>query len=142
MTLTADKIADLRAKELEMIQAVISRLGAYGATLKNYCITLATAICGLAFTTNRPVGGILALLPIIICALLDAQYLRTERRFRDLFHVVREQDWGTQPTFDIHPDMAPESSYGKALFSWSIMLFYAPLVIAVVTAVTLASQPQ
>ena len=38
--------------------------------------------------------------------------------------------------------MAPESSYGKALFSWSIMLFYAPLVIAVVTAVTLTSQPQ
>ena len=85
----------------------ISRLGAYGATLKNYCITLATAICGLAFTANRPVGGLLALLPIIVCALLDAQYLRTERRFRDLFHVVRQQDWGTQPTFDIHPTWRP-----------------------------------
>ena len=37
--------------------------------------------------------------------------------------------------------MAPELSYGKALFSWSIVLFYAPRVIAVVTAVALASQP-
>lgn len=121
-----------------MIQTVISRLGTYGATLKNYCITLATAVCGFAFTSNRPLAGLLALLPIIVCALLEAQYLRTERRFRELFHVVREQDWSMRPSFDIHPDIAPESSYGAALFSWSIGLFYIPLAVAVGGAVILA----
>lgn len=138
MTLSADKIADLRVKELEMIQAVISRLGTYGATLKNYCITLATAVCGFAFTSNRPLAGLFALLPIVVCALLEAQYLRTERRFRELFHVVRTQDWSAQPTFDIHPDIAPESNYGAALFSWSVGFFYLPLAAAVVGAVLLA----
>jgi hypothetical protein len=57
LTLSPEKIADLRVKELEMIQVVIGRLGSYGATLKNYCITLATAICGFAFTSNRPLAA-------------------------------------------------------------------------------------
>ena len=135
--LSADKIADLRTKELEMIQVVIGRLGSYGATLKNFCITLATAICGFAFTSSRPLAGLLALVPILISALLDAQYLRTERRFRDLFHVVRQQDWSVPPSFDIHPDIAPESSYGAALFSWSVGCFYLPLAAAVVGTVLL-----
>jgi hypothetical protein len=78
----------LQVKQLEMVQAIIARLGNYGATLKNYCITLTMAVCGFAITLQRPVVAVLALLPIIIFALLDAQFLRTERRFRGLFDVL------------------------------------------------------
>jgi histidine triad (HIT) family protein len=138
VTLSADKIADLRAKELEMIQAVIARMASYGATLKNYCITLATAVCGFAFTLNRPIAGLLALLPILVCALLDAQYLRNERRFRALFHKCRQQDWSTPPTYDIGLAAAPASSYGAALASWSVLLFYGPLALAAIAAILIA----
>jgi hypothetical protein len=123
-----------------MIQAVIARLATYGATVKNYCITLATAACGFAFGAGLPRAGLLALLPVLVCALIDAQYLRNERRFRALFHMRRQEDWSVRPSFDIGLAAAPQGKYGAALGSWSILLFYVPLASAVVAAVLLAKQ--
>jgi len=81
-----------------MLQAVIGRLSSFGAMLKNYCITLTTAVAGFAVTVQRPTAALLAQLPVAVCALLDAQYLRNERRFRELFHYVRAEDWATRPS--------------------------------------------
>ena len=138
MILSPDKIADLRAKELELLQTVIARMANYGATLKNYCITLITAVAGFALTVQRPIALLLGLLPVIVCALLNAQYLRNERRFRQLFHAVRQQDWATLPAFNINLTAAPPQRYLPALLSWSVMAFYGPLAVAVV-AVALVS---
>lgn len=140
MSMSPDKIADLRVKELEVLQAVIARLANYGATLKNYCITLSTAVCGFAITSQHPSASLLALLPVSVCALLDAQYLRNERRFRELFHVLRQQDWSTQPTFNIQLSQAPNESYLRALLSWSVVYFYGSLAVAVVAAALIAGQ--
>ena len=129
--MTADKIADLRVKELELLQNVIARLASYGATLKNYCITLTTAVAGFALTLHIPAATLLALLPIAICALLDAQYLRNERRFRHLFHLVRAEEWGVRPVFNIGLDAAPKEAYRAAFASWSIAGFYGPLAGAI-----------
>src|SRR4051812_20224564 len=93
VSLSAEKIADLRVKHLEMVQAVVSRLGNYGATLKTYCITITTAICGVAITLKLPLVFLLALLAILAFAALDAQYLRLERRFRCLYDITRREDW-------------------------------------------------
>jgi uncharacterized protein (DUF486 family) len=82
VTISPEKIAELSVKHLEMIQAVVARLASYGAALKNYCLTLTTAVCGFAITLQRPLVAALALLPIVIFAVLDAQYLQVERRLR------------------------------------------------------------
>lgn len=139
MTLGLEKMADLRVKHLEMLQAVVSRIAGQGATLKNYCITLTTAVCGFAITLQQPLVALLALLPITIFAMLDAQYLRLERRFRGLFEQVRlEENWGAIPNFEINSKSAPVVSYWSALWSWSIVIFYAPLAFAVVIVVFIA----
>jgi len=91
MSISKDKIAELQVKRLEMVQAIISKLANYGATLKNYCITLTTAVCGFAVTLHRPLVAFLALLPIVVFALLDAQFLRVERRFRALFDLFAKE---------------------------------------------------
>src|SRR5258708_36339498 len=111
MTISPEKIAELSVKHLEMIQGVVARMANYGAALKNYCLTLTTAVCGFAVTLQRPLVAALALLPIVIFAVLDAQYLRLERRFRALFDSVRQKDWATQPTFEINLNAAPAVSY-------------------------------
>jgi hypothetical protein len=80
-----------------MIQVVISRIANYSATLKNYCITLVTAACGFSITLKIPAGALLALLPIVLFGLLDAQYLRIERRFRALFEKTRQEDGAHSP---------------------------------------------
>lgn len=140
MSLEAGKAADLRVKHLEMLQTVISRVAGQGATLKNYCLTLTTALCGFGITLQRPVVALLSLLPITIFALLDAQYLRLERRFRGLFDTVRTADWGVPPTFEISSVSAPNASYWAALSSWSIAVFYGPLAVAVLIVVLIARQ--
>jgi hypothetical protein len=139
MSISTDKTAELQVKQLEMVQAIIARLGNYGATLKNYCITLTTAVCGFAITLHRPVVALLALLPVIIFALLDAQFLRTERRFRGLFDALRKEEWGVLPKFSINLASTPPISYWVVISSWSIFIFYVPLALAV-TAVVLISE--
>jgi hypothetical protein len=135
MTLPPEKLADLRAKHIEMLQTVISRMAGYGASFKSYCITVTTAVIGFAFTLHRPGVAALALLPILFFALADAQYLRVERRFRGAFDLVRKQDWGVMPSFEINLQNAPAESYLRCATSWSIVGFYAPLAVGDLIAV-------
>ena len=110
----------------------------HSATLKNYCITLTTAICGLAVSLEHPWTALMALMPVTIFALLDAQYLRLERRFRSEFESVRNQDWGTRPDFAINGKGDPWWRYPCALFSWSIAIFYLPLAVTVIVVTVIA----
>ena len=122
-----EKVAELRVKHLEMIQTLITRMAGYGASFKNYCITVVTAVVGLGLSLHRPVFSALALLPLVAFAVADAQYLRVERRFRGLFDAVRREDWASMPSFEINLKDAPASSFWKAVGSWSVVGFYAPL---------------
>lgn len=138
MALDSEKTADLRVKHLEMIQAVVLRMSNQAAMAKSYCITLTTAVCGFAITLQRPVVALIAILPITTFALLDAQYLRLERCFRDLFDRTRREDWGALPTFEIDLKTAPPSRYWGAFFSWSIASFYLPVLAGVAVVVVIA----
>jgi hypothetical protein len=130
-----EKIAELRVKHLEMLQSLITRMAGYGASFKSYCITVATAVIGFAFTLHRPAIAALPLLPVIAFGVADAQYLRVERRFRDVFNLVRKEGWDTLPSFDINLASTPERSFLNAVTSWSIVWFYAPLAVGVLLAV-------
>jgi hypothetical protein len=121
-----------------MVQGIVARMAGCGASFKSYCITVTTAVCGFAITMQRPLVGLLALLPIVTFALLDAQYLRVERQFRSLFDRLRTADWEVVPTFEIDLKNAPYSSYLGALFSWSIINFYASLALGVALVVLIA----
>lgn len=87
---------------------------------------------------QKPSVALLSLLPITIFALLDAQYLRLERGFRAAFDRARLANWETAPDFKISSDSAGRISYRAALWSWSIIIFYAPLALAVVIVVLIA----
>jgi hypothetical protein len=130
-----EKIAELRVKQLEMLQGLITRMAGYGASFKSYCITVVTAVIGFALTLHRPAAAVLALLPVIAFAMADAQYLRVERSFRDVFNIVRKEGWDAMPSFEINRSDAPAQSFLNALTSWSIVWFYAPLALGVLLAV-------
>jgi hypothetical protein len=132
MTIPPEKIADFRFSQLGMVQANIARIGNYGATIKNWCITLTTAVCGFALSI-KSLGLIwLALLPIIVFALMDAEYLRVERQFRKTYDRIRNEDWATPPNFDVSPDTSADRGLIAVLCSWSILSFYLPLGVAIV----------
>jgi len=135
MTISAEKIAELRIKHLEMLQSLITRMAGYGASFKSYCITVTTAVIGFAFTLHRPAVAALALLPVIAFGVADAQYLRVERRFREVFNLVRKESWDTMPSFEINLQSAPALSFMSAATSWSIVWFYTPLAVGVLLAI-------
>lgn len=133
--LTPEKQADLNLKHLEMVQSVVQRMSGYSASLKNFCMTITTAIVGFAFSKGASVFFWLAFLPIVVFALLDAQYLRLERRFRCLYDDLRLRDITRTPTFEINLSGAPKISYLKVIFSWSIATFYMTLAACVVIVI-------
>src|SRR3977135_2163187 len=121
MTISPEKVAELRVKHLEMLQSLITRMASYGASFKSYCITVATTVIGFGFTLHRPLVSALAILPILAFHLADAQYLRVERRFRGAFNLARAQSWEQMPSFEINLEHAPAEPYWKATTSWSIL---------------------
>ena len=85
-----DGFSDNQIKHLEMIQAVVARLGNNAFLIKGWAITIAGAF--LAFAVNREKSGLAAaaIAPTILFWLLDASFLRNERLFRHLFDRVRK----------------------------------------------------
>ena len=131
MPLTDDKIADLRVKHLEMVQAIVVRMAGYSATLKNYCITLVAAISGFSVTVQKPLGAVLSLVTAIVFLVLDAQYLRLERQFRSLYDSIRREGFEVQPSFKIDLKDAPLIKFSEVFLSWSIGVFYIPLLVGI-----------
>lgn len=130
--LSEEKIADLRIKDLEFLQSLISRLSTYSAANKNYCITLTTAICGLALTTKAPYISLFSILPALLFFFMDGRYLRSERIFRTIYDKRRREDWSTKPSFDLCYSTEDEQSLQESLFSWSVLPFYSLLVLGIV----------
>jgi len=137
MSIPQDKIIDLRVSQLGMLQANIARVAGYGATIKNWCITVATAVCGFSMQNEHGGVALLALLPIFIFAFIDAEYLRVERQFRSAFDQSRRESWDVLPTFEVSPDRAAKIGLPAILCSWSILSFYLPVAAsaAIVTLV-------
>jgi hypothetical protein len=91
-----DDFPDNQIKHLEMIQAVVARLGGNGFLIKGWAVTVAGAFIGFAVDRRQWGLALLALAPTLLFWLLDASFLRNERLFRDLFDRVRQ---GIEPPF-------------------------------------------
>ena len=78
-----------RIKHLEMIQAVISRLGTNSFLVKGWAVTVAAAFWGFAISDREWGMALASVLPIVLFWWLDGYFLRVERLFRALHDAVR-----------------------------------------------------
>lgn len=129
MTVSPDKVAELRVKNLEMIQAIVTRTAGYSAGLKATTVTLIAAVLGLALGLKTPALLLAGFLPIVGFAYLDARYLKTERWFRAHFREVADEDWTAMPTFRLQLSADIPNSWWRAASSWSIWPFYSLLAV-------------
>lgn len=125
---------DGRIKHLELLQAVIARLGNDGFLLKGWAVTLAAAFVGFAVERNSPLLATIGGVTTLALWALDGYFLRCERLFRELFRRVAEHDGNTQPFFmgattAIFRKTAPRDvrDYWNAFFSASIGYFFGPI---------------
>jgi hypothetical protein len=133
-----------RIKHMEMIQAVVSRLGNNSFVVKGWAITVAGAFFAFSVSRDEPGIALAGLLPVVAFYAVDAYYLQSERLFRVLFDQVREGDpsvpaffmGATAPAFRermsaLGKDVAwHDTSWRPTLFLYYLGLAAAGLVIA------------
>ncbi len=141
LTPSAGATADDRRKHLEFIQSVIGRMFTASSLAKGWCLTVATAALGFALTKNSRAVALLGLVAIGLFGLLDARYLREERKFRALYEDARE---GRVDVYDMRTATYIDSSsaqfasncqWRSVLRSWSLSAFYGPLLVVALAVV-------
>lgn len=120
-----------KIKHLEMIQSIINRMAQNSFMLKGWALTLVAAT--FAFVPKQNIWFFIPIVlgPILIFVLLDAYYLQLERKYRNLYDMVRQKEES-----DIDFDMklnancsTKESQYIQCIGSRSIWLYYLSIVI-------------
>lgn len=90
---------DQRIKHLDLIQAVVSRLGGNGFLIKGWSLTVAGVFFGFAVERDEwPLLVASAFLTAVFWA-LDTYFLRAERLFRELYRRVALMDPSIEPFF-------------------------------------------
>lgn len=143
-----------RRKHLEFIQAVITRMATASSNAKSWLLPVVTAAYGYAVTQRADSVAFLGIVAVLVFAFLDANYLRKEQEYRDLYKVAAglsssQQESRTVPLFSMDPpkpDNPPEKGSGwrqtlararhcwipgrGVWFSWSVAPFYGSLLAA------------
>jgi len=134
-----------RVKHLEMIQAVISRLGTDSFLVKGWAVTVSGAFLGFAISGKEWGLAVAGILPALVFWGLDAYFLRAERLFRALHDAVRTGRPPVEPFFMGATQRAftasvPKVSWRDALLSTTLGLFYGTLAVSAVVVAAILSQ--
>lgn len=127
---------------LEMIQTVITRMGANCFSLKSWTVTLVAGILAVTSTLMDKKYVSTSLIPVLVFWFLDTYYLQKERKYRALFNLIREDD-SVAIDFNLNPVMfvqhIPDGKnlkYITCLFSNIEIFFYLPIGIIVLLFLT------
>jgi hypothetical protein len=130
-----DGFDETRVRHLEMIQAVISRLGTDSFLIKGWAVTVSGAFVGFAIGDKMASLALAGVVPALLFWGLDAYFLRAERHFRVLHDAVRKEDPTVEPFFMAATSTAFSPSPAKctwweAVVSGTLLAFYLILVIS------------
>lgn len=116
---------DLHTKDLEFIQDIIARLAENSFKIKGWSITLIVVV--LLFRT-RDLHLLIAFIPLFGFWVLDAYYLKLERRYRSMYEDARtgNQD---RDQFEMDSSAYSVNSIPKLMFSKSLALFHGTILI-------------
>lgn len=131
-----------KRKHLDYVQAVVARQAAASSAAKGWLIPIITATSGLAVTQHSRSLAMLGIVSVALFAYLDANYLRSEKQFRQLYNIIARSN-RKLPPFTLDPadiknfsetpeppkrnfirEYIPDSSVWT---SWSIAPFYTIL---------------
>ena len=113
-------------KHLEMIQAVINRLGSNSFLVKSWSMTIIVAAMVLIAKPDMQNAYfvLVLILPTLGFWILDGYFLWQERLFRQVYNEVRGQ---SDTDFEMNPmkhKNKPQCSWLSAIFSLTLVIFY------------------
>ena len=118
-------------KHLEMIQAIINRLGSNSFLLKGWSMTVivATMVLIARYDVQSPCIVLAVLFPVLGFWILDGYFLWQERLFRQVYNEIRVQS-DTDFEMDVlKHGTKPQCTWPSAVLSVTLILFYAVEVV-------------
>lgn len=136
-----ESFEDQRIKHLEMLQAVIGRLGNDSFLVKGWAVTVAGVFFGFAVNKEDVGLAVASVLPTLLFWGLDTYFLRAERLFRALYDQVRKRAAEVEPFFmaatatsfvgALPPGQQRDAgSWRKTLWSGTLLTFYGGLLLS------------
>ena len=119
-----------------MIQNIISRMASNSGLIKRWTIALVPSVAAFGKFGDAPiVAGIAGGVPLIFMWCLDIYYLRLEHGYRKLYEAIVYDKKGVE-MFDLNVETYLEriGLASKAMRSKSVLLFYPPLIVALILA--------
>lgn len=105
-----------KVKYLEFIEGVISRMASNSFAMKGWMLTIVAALLAIYADSNpkNPSYILIAIFPTVLFWFLDAYYLYIERKYRDLYKDVNDDNPTVKP-FDLSTNS--RGGFGKYLSS-------------------------
>jgi hypothetical protein len=130
-----------KVQHLEMIQAVVSRLGTDAFIIKGWAVTVAGAFFGFTISTREWRLALVSAIPTLLFWILDTYFLRSERAFRRLYDAVL-RGGVTEPFFmsatsaaflqSLSKDDATDLSWAKTFKRPTLCVLYGALLVAAI----------
>lgn len=124
-----------------MIEAIIERMAKNSFQLKGWSMTLIALVGAISAQGSDKRFILLAFIPILGFWILDSFYLQQERKYKQLYKNVAEQD-ESQIDFNLDADKATGTAeemarlcFCKCLFSITELCFYPLIAVALIMLV-------
>lgn len=110
-------------------------MSAASGLAKGWCLTIASGALGYALAKNADAVAWIGILAVVLFGMLDARYLREERKFRALYDQARK---GERDVYDLNAtcygkkgdeSFHASCSWPEVLKSWSLWAFYVPILV-------------
>jgi len=124
-------------KEIDLIQACITRMAHHSFLIKGWCISIVAVVLAFAGKSVDPLLlALIIFLPFISFWSLDTFFLRTEKMYRKMYlWILQERKLGNvENLYDLDPRNFEDKvdSYFKVMRSTTLSLFYGVLLVPII----------
>ena len=126
-------MSEEKLKHLEFIQNIITRMNTNSFQIKEWTVTIASAMLAIYAATKNSYFMLVGIFPTCVFWFLDTYYLTQERKFRGLYDdVAGVSDTPKQiKLFAMRPDLytGGKYSYWDVFWSTTIWKLYVSIII-------------
>lgn len=118
---------DKKIKHLEFIQLVITRMNVNSFLLRGWSVTLVSALFAFAAKDTNIEYVLITYISTPLFWILDGYYLSQERKYRDLYNIIRLKE---EIDFDMNATITnkTKNSWLNSTFSITQIFFYGTLI--------------
>lgn len=132
-----------RRQHLAFAQSIISRMAQSSSNAKSWLLPVVTAAYGYSFTQSSAALAVLGIIATVVFGILDIGYLRTERKYRNLYERIAAGDPDVPP-YSLNYQCAGETrktrflEHCSVIKGWAIWPFYGALLLSGSAALVMA----